>query len=63
MNRQPLTYWIGGAEVLLTFALADAAVIAWSADLITGTQLMAASVAYVLIALGALLTAYEMERF
>jgi hypothetical protein len=55
-----LTYWIAAVEVLLTFALADAAVIAWSAGLITGGPLMASALAYILIAFGTLFTAYKM---
>jgi hypothetical protein len=47
-------------ELLLAFGLSDAAVIAWSAGLMTGEQLLAWAFTYLLIAFGVLFTSYEM---
>lgn len=59
-GSQRLTYWIASLELLLTFALADLAVIGWSAGLLTSGQLFASALAYILIAVGTLVTSYAM---
>ncbi len=56
-----LTRWIAAFELLLTFALADAAIVIRSAHLLNDTQLLACAVAYVLIVFGTLVTAWQME--
>jgi hypothetical protein len=61
-GKQRRTYWIAVVEAVLAFTLADAAIVARSAGLATNAQLAACALAYVLIALGALVTSYEMAR-
>jgi hypothetical protein len=46
-SGQRLTYWIAAVALLLAFGLSDAAVIAWSAGLMTGEQLLAWAFAYI----------------
>lgn len=58
-----LTNWIAAFELLLAFALAGAGVVARSSGLLTGAELLAWAVAYILIASGVLVTAYKMEGF
>jgi hypothetical protein len=56
MKLYRLTYWIASLELLLAFALADAAIVGWSAGLVTTGQVLAWAFTYTLIALGALVT-------
>ena len=58
--RRRALWWIAAVELMLTFALADFAAIAWSADWVSGGQLIACAMAYLLIAFGVLFTAYKM---
>jgi hypothetical protein len=59
---QRLAYWIAALEAVLMFAFAGAAVVARAAGLATNAQLAGWVLAYILIALGTLVTAYEMAR-
>jgi hypothetical protein len=57
-----LLYWIGSLELLLAFGLADAAVVAWSAGLMTCSQVLASAFTYILIASGTLTTVVLLPR-
>ncbi len=49
-------YWLAAALLLVSFFLADATVLAWSASIATFGQLTAIALAFALISLGALFT-------
>lgn len=51
-----LAAWTGAVLLLATFGLGDAAVVAYSADVVTAGQLFAFWMAYILISFGILFT-------
>ncbi len=55
------TYWLLAITILLAFAFADIAAIALAATAVSGSQLVAAAVAFVLISGGALFTVWRFE--
>jgi len=56
-----LSYWLLGITILLAFGLADSAAIAVAAAAVSGGQLLAGAVAFILIAGGALSTVWRFE--
>lgn len=54
--------WMGSLLLLMAFGLVDAAVIAWSASLVTLGQLASVGAAFVLISGGGLFTVWQMHR-
>lgn len=61
-KKRRLTYWTASLELLLTFALLDAAVIAWMTHLASGAEILAVGLAYTMIALGVMVTVYAAEQ-
>jgi hypothetical protein len=55
-----LFYWTASLIFIGSFLLADAEVVTWSAGVASAGELVAASVAYILIAAGAIVTQYNM---
>ena len=61
-NNDDLLYWIAAILLLMGFGLGDAAIVAWSASLVTIWQLVAATISFVLIGGGMLFTVWQMRR-
>jgi hypothetical protein len=61
-NHDHLLHWIAATLLLVGFGLADTAIIAWSASLITVWQLGAFSFSFVLISVGLCFTVWRMRR-
>jgi len=57
-----LLHWITAALLLITFGLADIAVVAWSASVVTIDELFAVAFTFVLTGIGVLFTAWQMRR-
>ena len=57
-----LLYWITAALLLVSFGLADAAVVAWAASVVTIGQLLAVAFTFVLTGSGVVFTAWRMRR-
>jgi hypothetical protein len=57
-NDHHLLYGTAAALLLISCALADAGIVAWSAALVTAGQVAAAMLAFILIGLAALFTVW-----
>jgi large-conductance mechanosensitive channel len=60
-NNQ-LLLWIAVTLLLASFALADTAIVVWSAALVSLGQLVASALAFLLIGTGVLFTVWQMRR-
>ena len=48
--------------VLIAFALADAGIVAWYAQKMSGAEIVSAAFAFALVSLGAIVTIWELDR-
>ena len=56
-----LAYWLTGIAALLAFALADVAAVALPAMVLSSGEVVAGALAFILIALGVLVTVWQLE--
>ena len=61
-NDGHLLSWLAAALLLIGFGLGDTAIVAWSASIITFWQLVAVTLSFGLIAMGILITFWQMRR-
>ena len=61
-NEGHLLNWLAAVLLLIGFSLGDATIVAWSASLITFWQTVAVTVSFALIAMGILITFWQMSR-
>ncbi len=60
-GHRHITWWIFWIELVIAFALADCAMVAWAAHWLSSTQLAAYTLTYILLASGVLFTIYTLE--
>lgn len=60
-HKHHLVYWLLAVTVLLAFALADIAIVAVPAMLLTPLQVVVGAIAFGLVAVGALVTVWQLE--
>jgi len=61
-NGSHLLNWLAAVLLLIGFGLGDATIVAWSASLITFWQSVTVTVSFALIAMGILITFWQMRR-
>jgi hypothetical protein len=61
-NDGHLLNWLAAVLLLIGFGLGDATIVAWSASIITFWQLVAVTSSFGLIAMGILITFWQMRR-
>jgi hypothetical protein len=61
-NDGHLMNWLAAALLLIGFGLGDTTIVAWSASFITFWQLVAITFSFWLIAMGILITFWQMRR-
>jgi hypothetical protein len=61
-NNDHFLVWTGAILLLLSFGFGDAAIVVWSASLISSWQLFAAAFSFLLIEMGLLYTIWQMRR-
>jgi hypothetical protein len=61
-NDGYLVYWLAALLLVIGFGLGDATIVAWSASIITFWQLVAVTSSFGLIAMGILITFWQMTR-
>ena len=61
-NDGYLLKWLAAVLILLGFGLGDATIVAWSASIITFWQSVAVTSSFGLIAMGILITFWQMTR-
>jgi len=61
-NDGHLLNWLAAVLLLTGFGLGDATIVAWSASLITFWQSVAVTISFALIAMGILITFWQMRR-
>jgi hypothetical protein len=61
-NDGYLVNWLAAVLLLIGFGLGDATIVAWSASVITFWQLVAVTSSFGLIAMGILITFWQMRR-
>jgi hypothetical protein len=54
--------WLMAFLLLFSFALADAAVVAWMAQVVTAAEIVAGGFAFVLVSWGAIVTVWKFDR-
>ncbi len=61
MNNHFL-FWTAAVLLLMSFGFGDAAIVAWSASLVSSWQLLAAAFSFLLITMGLFVTVWRMKR-
>jgi hypothetical protein len=54
--------WLISLLLLISFAMTDAAIVTWSAGLVSTGEVVASAFTFALISLGLLITVWEMDR-
>ena len=61
-NDGHLLNWLAAALLLIGFGIGDTTIVAWSASVITFWQSVAVTVSFALIAMGILITFWQLRR-
>ena len=61
-NNDHFLVWLVATMLLLSFGFGDAAIVVWSASLISSWELFAAAFSFLLVEMGVLYTVWKMRR-